>query len=626
MPEPFEAGDEEFDYVVVGSGAGGGPVAANLALEGYRVVVLEAGGEAETYNYQVPVFNANASEEPDMSWKFFVSHYDDPERQKRDWKNRPEQGGIFYPRAGTLGGCTAHNAMIFIYPHNSDWDRIAALVGDRSWRAGPMRKYYERLEECRYRKILGFLNRRLRWNPSRHGFFGWLASETASIKLLLADRGLLWLVRFSAFRNLFLFRSGHGRAWDLAQAFRQLLFSLITWFDPNSWWSVDRRSEGFRLPPLSRSHGRRTGSRERLRAAQEKCPNRLAIRTGALATRVLFDGERRAIGVEYLLGEHLYRADASYLPGRKSVRRRVRAKREVILSGGAFNTPQLLQLSGVGPAALLQKHDIPVVVDLPGVGANLQDRYEISLVLRMKKPFASFEGATLEPPRPGEKPDPQFEQWLDGRGVYTTNGAAMAFIKRSKPDLPDPDLFLFALVTDFRGYYPGYSETVRKARRELTWAVLKGSTRNTAGRVEIRSADPTEPPAIAFNYFTGEGESEDLDAVVAGLRFIRGITKGGYGGRVEAELAPGPAVESDEDLETYVRDQAWGHHASCTCKIGRNDDPMAVLNGDFEVRGTKGLRVVDASVFPHIPGLFIVSAVYMIAEKASDAILADARR
>ncbi|HEY0510521.1 MAG TPA: GMC family oxidoreductase [Thermoanaerobaculia bacterium] len=613
--------DDGWEYIVVGSGAGGGPVAANLARAGHKVLLLEAGGAPESYNYQVPAFHPTCSEEDDVSWKFFVRHYEDEEQQKLDTKYCPQERGIFYPRASTLGGCTAHNALIFAYPHNSDWERIAELTGDRSWRPWAMRRYYERLEDCGYRGLLRSLHRLCRWNPSRHGFGGWLRSEKADFGLLLGDRILRWLVMWSALKSLL---SSGGNA--VAHLVR-FLFFLVTSGDPNSWWSVATRSEGFRITPLTRSSGRRTGTRERLLAVQKECPDLLTIKLGALATRVLFDDQQRAVGVEYLEGEHLYRADPGYRPESSGRRCQARASREVILAGGAFNTPQLLQLSGIGPADLLRRHCIPVRVDLPGVGTNLQDRYEISVVLKMKKDFSTFAGASLVAPKPGEKPDAAFTQWLGGGGPYTTNGAAMSIIKRSSPKLRDPDLFLFGLVTDFRGYYPGYSKATQAARRYFSWTVLKGSTHNTAGRVAIRSADPRDVPEIDFHYFDPgtDPAGKDLEAVAGAVEFIRSITAG-YGRRVEAEVVPGPGTSSPEQIRRFVRNEAWGHHASCTCKIGRPDDPSAVLDSEFRVRGTQGLRVVDASVFPHIPGLFIVLAVYMIAEKASDVILADARK
>ena len=144
----------------------------------------------------------------------------------------------------------------------------------------------------------------------------------------------------------------------------------------------------------------------------------------------------------------------------------------------------------------------------------------------------------------------------------------------------------------------------------------------------LRSADPRETPRINFRYFEegDDAKREDLDAVVEGIKFVRSTTaKLKRKGLIAEEEHPGDHIRSDGDLRDFVSRHAWGHHASCTCKIGADDDPDAVLDSSFRVRGVKGLRVVDASVFPKIPGFFIVMPIYMIAEKAADAILADAQ-
>jgi choline dehydrogenase len=244
----------------------------------------------------------------------------------------------------------------------------------------------------------------------------------------------------------------------------------------------------------------------------------------------------------------------------------------------------------------------------------------------MAEDFSILKAATFAPPDPRGQPDPMFAEWMNGKGVYTTNGAVASLIKRSTADKPDPDLFIFGMVGLFRGYYPGYSKDAVQNKNFFTWAVLKAHTRNRAGLVTLRSHDPRDTPHVNFRYFDegSAGHEEDVDAVVEGIETARRIMKDA-GDIVKQELVPGGTIQTREQLKQFVKDNAWGHHASCSCKMGPKNDPMAVVDGDFRVYGTTNLRVVDASIFPRIPGFFIVTSVYMISEKASDVILADAR-
>jgi choline dehydrogenase len=607
----------EYEYIVVGSGAGGGPLACNLAKAGYKVLLLEAGGEANPYNCQVPVFHALASEDDTLKWDFYVRHYGDDKLQRRDSKFVEKKNGILYPRSGTLGGCTAHNAMITVYPHNADWDHIAEITGDDSWRADNMRKYFERLEDCNYRPVRRFFGKLLGWNPTRHGFKGWLTTNIADPRLVVKDMDLVTVILKSALDAI----------TKLGKPLQRIKASIDALLDPNDWSLVKKNAEGIRFAPLATRNGCRTGTRNYIQAVQKSHPENLIVKTNALVTRVLLDKDKVATGVEYREGENIYAAHVNPQPTKAGPAQKVYASREIILSGGAFNTPQLLKLSGIGPRAELEKHGIEVKVNLPGVGENLQDRYEVGIVTRMKRDFSLLEGATFKGPAPGQQPDPMFKEWQEGKGVYTTNGAVLSIVTKSAPERPLPDLFIFGLAGRFKGYYPGYSEAFIKHKNYFTWAVLKAHTNNSAGTVTLRSADPLDTPDINFHYFTegNDKSGDDLESVVTGVEFVRNMMEG-YKDLVAEEEVPGTQVRTREQIREFIKDEAWGHHASCTCKIGTDKDPMAVLDGDFRVRGVRKLRVVDASAFPKIPGFFIVTPVYMISEKASDVILADARK
>lgn len=615
--------EPDWEYIIVGSGAGGGTVAARLAELGHRVLLLEAGGDPKKLSggnqlhpdqntlpedYEVPAFHPNSSEKAALKWDFFVRHYANTEQQKRDPKYRETYGrdrvdGVLYPRAGTLGGCTAHNAMILVYPHNQDWQEIADATGDSSWSPNHMRKYFEKLENCHHRPLDRFLHALTRLNPTKHGFGGWLHTEKAlPLETALRDKDLIKTIKQAlkvAFKKL-----GHEG--------EQVIEGLESLGDPNDWRLVEAKAQGIHYTPLTTHGHARTGTRERLLDVQSRHPDRLRIETDSLATKVVFNDQKQAIGVEYRKGRGLYHPYGQ--PSTQGEKKTARASREVILCGGAFNTPQLLMLSGIGPKAELDRWGINPVKILEGVGKNLQDRYEVGVVHQLQNDWHALDGATFT------KGDRPYLDWANHRsGIYTTTGAILAVIKKSVKDRPLPDLFCFGLVGNFHGYYPGYSKLFAKEHDRLTWAILKAHTLNHGGEVHLKSADPLVAPEVNFHYFNeGTDQSgQDLDSVVEGIKFVRSLTAGLP--FIKDEEFPRAGFETDDQLREYVRDNAWGHHASCSSKIG-NESESGVLDSNFQVHGVTGLRVVDASIFPKIPGFFIVSSIYIAAEKAADVI------
>lgn len=612
-----ESSGRIYDYVVVGSGPGGGPLAANLARAGYTVALLEGGidiADAEKVDpttvatYSAPGFFGACSEHPYLSWDIFVNHYKDAAQSKRNDKWVPEKG-ILYPRGSTLGGSAAHNALLFVYPHDEDFDSIAEMTGDDSWSSKKMREYFMRLEKCEY----------LAGGEPGHGFDGYISSSAYDPQML-----------------------------EMASDWKDIAFAGSELPPPYSTWekgdvpryrdvnhpSVAAGDIGTFLTPMHARHnnGKTTRStvREYLLETQEKYPDKLFILTGALATRILIR-HRVAYGVEYIAGKRLYRAEKNFSSADQAEKLVCFARNEVIVSGGAFNTPQLLKLSGIGPADELATFGIEIVKDLPGVGTNLQDRYEIYVTAKLKQPIG-----VVKECRPGNVDDPCATAYSTGawvqatekpfHGPYATNLICATRITKSSRARRLPDLFLVGLPYPFTGYFPGHSK--KFDAQVWTWLVIKCRNRNTGGVVKLRSTDPRDTPEIVFNYFE-EGNDlagDDLQALLEGVKFARKCLAEPEAARhVESEVYPGTHVQSDEDLKRYIRDQSWGHHASCTAPIGRDDDSMAVLDSKFHVRGIENLRVVDASVFPRLPGYFPVAAVYMISEKASDVIIEHAR-
>ncbi|HKP02649.1 MAG TPA: GMC oxidoreductase [Chthoniobacterales bacterium] len=766
-----------FDYIIVGSGAGGGPLAARLTYAGKRVLVIEAGPDpAKTRSVaypqakvgevtQVPGYYGAASEDAEMSWMFSVRHHDDTERQKKDAKynqrpidpndpsreldkkyldphpgNKGKQG-IFYPRSSGIGGCTAHHAMITIAPNDGEWDHIAELTGDNSWRSGPMRGYFAKFENCQYlavydqffQKLLGLLYRGYRWlvlffdpravlDKGGHGFKGWAPTNLIDPFLVSTiaeqDRPFFRVIVQAALAVL----HGNNRLISFIKhaLVRARIVQAIDFNDVNT-----RRAspEGVFLIPIGiegtaaggddkgqPGKGRRFGVREFLLGAQRRHPDRLVIRSGAHVTRVLFEQEKpneapRAIGVECAVAGHLY--EASPIQNKRPPDERVCyfAKQEggeVILCGGAFNTPQLLMLSGIGDAKHLAQlgikglygaeddgsgrykageKSIHEVINLPGVGRNLQDRYEVTVVSELNKPLATLKTISF---LPGDPKDDGRTQWFKDRtGLYATNGGTLAVIRRSKlakeAGERDPDLFTFGAPAAFRGYYWNWSRELFKAtlgadeekHNIWTWVILKAYTSNHDGTVRLRSANPFAMPEICFDAFNEkaaaaapliaakiaefeaagqpvpvaleeekrenearlEHSKRDLAALVDAVAFMREVNARNRDQFVR-EIQPGIDLpDNSAEMEEWCRTQAWGHHASCTCRIGsdkwradpvRLEDKEAVIDSRFQVHGVKNLRIVDASVFPRIPGYFILAPIFMVSEKAADTLLEEA--
>lgn len=613
-----------YEYVVIGSGAGGGPVAARLALAGHKTLLIEAGDDQGTnVNYTVPAYNAKVSEDDKVSWNFFVRHYADDEQQARDWKTSydlpdgsiytglaPPEGavmkGTLYPRTGTLGGCTAHNALIAVYPHQSDFEYMANLTGDSSWSPSNMRTYFEKLEKNQY-LVAGI---------EGHGYNGWLETETAPLSIPLGDTQLLSMLT--------------GGAWALGNLTGGVIdLATLIAGDANADTIERDQVPGYYQIPLSTNDAHRTGAREFVVAVRDAVnidgskAYPLDVRLNCHVTKIVFDNSTSpptATGVEFLDGAHLY--SASPLSGSTGVAGSATASREVILAGGVYNSPQLLKLSGVGPRAELESLGIPVVADLPGVGTNLQDHYEISVNAKVPANWTAFDGCTFS--FDGEY-DECLDRWntpiLGDRGTYSSAGLAATMLYKSTVTQDDSfDVFAFGGPVNFRGYFPNYSYNATKLHDWFSWAILKAHPRNRAGSVTLRSVDPLDMPEIVFNYFQ-DGADDDLQALYEAIELARDA----YGRQLvpTIESLPGNATDTEEAVKQYVRDGAWGHHASSTCAIGTDDDEYAVLDTNFKVRGVNSLRVVDASVYPRIPGTFTAVSTYMVSEKAADVILAE---
>ena len=467
-----------------------------------------------------------------------------------DWKYEsepePHMGGrrVYHARGKVLGGSSSINGMIFQRGNPADYNKWAAEPGMENWDYRHCLPYFKRMETC------------------LAGGDQWRGEEGP----LVLERGPADSPLFTAF-----FKAVQEAGYELTD-------------DVNGY-----RQEGFAAFDRNVHRGRRlSASRAYLHPVMHR--KNLEVETGTLISRVLFEGNR-AVGVEY----------------RRRGRKHTVRGGQILLCAGAFGSAQLLQLSGVGPAGLLESLEIPVVAEQPGVGENLQDHLEVYVQ------YASSQPVSMQPHLKLWRRPWIGLQWLARKGPGATNHFEGGGFVRSNPDESYPNLMLHFLPLAIR--YDGSSPSSGHG-----YQVHVGPMYSDArGHLRIKSLDPRVKPAIQFNYLSTE---QDRREWVETIRVTRSImSQPAFAAYNAGELSPGPEVATDGQIMDWVaRDAETALHPAGTARMGC-DDQSVVDPATMRVHGTEGLMVVDASVMPTVTNGNIYAPVMMIAEKAADIIL-----
>ena len=469
-----------------------------------------------------------------------------------DWgyvsEPEPHLGGrrLHCPRGKGLGGSSSINGLVYVRGNPLDFDRWES-EGAAGWSYARVLPYFRRAEG------------RAEGGDAYRGAEGPLKTRYGTLE------NPLYRAFIAAARE-----AGYGETEDI-NGFRQ---------------------EGFGRMDMTVHGGMRwSAARAYLRPAMRR-PN-LEVRTKALASRILFKG-RRAVGVAYWRG---------------GIEETVVARREVILAGGAINTPQLLKLSGIGPATELRTHGIEVVRDLPGVGENLQDHLEFYFQVACKEPITLFSSTgTLAKGWVGLR-------WLlrkDGLGA-TNHFESCGFIRsRAGVRYPDIQYHFLPLAVSYDG---------KSLATEHGFQAHVGPMRSKSrGWVRLASADPRDKPLLFFNYMSHPDDWTEMRACVRLTREI--FAQPSFDRYRDREIQPGADVVGDAAIDAFIRAKVESaFHPSCTCKMGTSDDPMAVVDNETRVIGVDALRVADASIMPSITTGNLNAPTLMIGEKASDHIL-----
>lgn len=455
-----------------------------------------------------------------------------------------DQRRMYWPRGRVLGGSSSLNAMVYVRGHALDYDGWAAQ-GLPGWSYADVLPYFRKAET---------------WQNGDNDYRG--GDGPLNVSRQLTPNPL-----FNAFID-----AGQQAGYPKTQDMNGFQQEGVGWMDmtihKGRRWSA---ATAYLKPAMHRSN--------------------LTVETRALATKIVFEGTR-AVAIEY---------------DQRGIPHQVRAEREIILCGGAINSPQLLMLSGLGPADHLQEHDIPVVADLSGVGQNLQDHLELYVQYECTKPITLYSST-----KPWNQVMIGAEWFMFNTGLGASAHLEAGGFIRSEPGIEHPNLqyhFLPSVVWDHGRIMPD---------RHAFQAHVGPMRPTSVGELRLQSADPRQHPIIQPNYLTTENDVREMrDAVKLSREIFEQPAFGPYRG---AEMAPGKDIQSDDQIDAFVRQKSdSAYHPSCTCKMGVDD--LAVVDAETRVHGLEALRIVDASIMPDIVSGNLNAPTIMMAEKAADMIL-----
>jgi choline dehydrogenase len=582
-----------YDYIVIGSGPGGATVATRLALNNFKVLLIEAGPDYDDIVTQTPALWPFSHVNPKITAHFNTYLY-----------SKAENVQIDYPRGITLGGSTQINAMLMMTANPSEWDNIAQLTNDNDWNYQNIKTKYQTLvENCEFCTD----------NNAKNGWLNISTSTSASYSSPLFGPN-------PVINDLF-------KAVD----------SQVQ-YNPNAIENNTYDSYFYTPKSVSQNSGIRSGAFRRIKNVQSIKSSNFHVWTNTFVTKLIIDPQtKEACGVEYSKGAYLYKASslASFLSNSLFTwKYRIYAKREIIVAGSQFMSPQLLQLSGIGDQNLLKQYGIKVIQHLPGVGLNQQDRNEIPFIVKLKQ----------NPNLPGSI---NFNCILNGilnndclinslndstTDFLTSNNVPLCLLRSAQPIVPNfPDSVLFFIPFRFTGFRKNWvlkllpyllgsylTVDINFARTEL----------DNLGSVRIQSINAFDTPLIEFNHFKGENKQIIIKQIIEHIRFLRKLFfETEFSKYVDSEDLPGSHLTTDEQLTEYLYQYVWGHHACCTNKMGNTEtDPLAVVNSKGQVKGIQKLRIADISIFPKIPGYFPVVSIAVAAEKIADDIIQQANQ